>query len=103
MISKSKLFLWLMLLFLAGVALRSFVSINNFYLLAGFGIAAIFCFGWLNRRAAFVSLSLTFAFLFGVFWFGFFDLKELDKIELSNSTNLFFTQNKNTIEELLVN
>ena len=66
-----------MLLFLAGVALRSFVSINNFYLLAAFGIAAIFCFGWLIRRAAFVSLSLTFAFLFGIFLFGFFDLKEL--------------------------
>ena len=77
MISKSKLFLWLMLLFLAGIALRSFVSLNNFYLLAAFGIAAIFCFGWLNRRATLVSLSLIFAFSFGIFWFGFFELKEL--------------------------
>lgn len=66
-----------MLLFLAGTAPRSFISLNNFYLLAAFGMAAIFCFGWLNRRAAFISLSLVFAFLFGVFWFGFFELKEL--------------------------
>lgn len=65
-----------MLLFLAGVALRSFISFNNFYLLAAFGIAAIFCFGWLNRRAAIIGLSLVFAFLFGVFWFGMFELKE---------------------------
>src|SRR3990172_73540 len=77
MISKSKLFLWLMLLFLAGIILRSFISLNNFYLLTAFGIAAIFCFGWLNRRATLVSLSLIFAFLFGIFWFAFFELKEL--------------------------
>src|SRR3990172_424221 len=66
-----------MLLFLAGIALRSFVSLNNFYLLAAFGMVAIFCFGWLNRRAAFISLFLVFAFSFGIFWFGFFELKEL--------------------------
>lgn len=33
----------------------------------------------------------------------FFDLKELDKLQLASSTNLFFTQNRNRIEELLVN
>ncbi len=33
----------------------------------------------------------------------FFDLKELDKIQLATSTNLFFTQNRNAVEELLVN
>lgn len=66
-----------MLFFLFGIALRSFVSPDDFYLLAGFGMVAIFCFGWLNRRAALVSLSLIFAFLFGIFWFGFLDLKEL--------------------------
>lgn len=33
----------------------------------------------------------------------FFDLKELDKLQLTASTNLFFTQNKNTIEQLLSN
>lgn len=33
----------------------------------------------------------------------FFDLKELDKLQLAASTNLFFIQNKNTVEELLLN
>lgn len=33
----------------------------------------------------------------------FFDLKELDKLQLAASTNLFFTQNRNAVEELLVN
>lgn len=33
----------------------------------------------------------------------FFDLKELDKLQLSASTNLFFIQNRNAVEELLVN
>lgn len=33
----------------------------------------------------------------------FFDLKELSKLQLSASANLFFTQNRNTVEELLVN
>jgi len=33
----------------------------------------------------------------------FFDLKELDKIQLTTSANLFFTQNKNIVEELLAN
>lgn len=33
----------------------------------------------------------------------FFDLKELGKLQLAESTNLFFTKNKNTIEELIVN
>src|SRR3972149_1499893 len=29
----------------------------------------------------------------------FFDLKELSKLQLTESANLFFTQNKNTVEE----
>jgi NADH pyrophosphatase NudC (nudix superfamily) len=33
----------------------------------------------------------------------FFDLKELDKIELAESANLFFSKNRNILEELLVN
>jgi ADP-ribose pyrophosphatase YjhB (NUDIX family) len=33
----------------------------------------------------------------------FFDLKELDKIQLATSANLFFAQNKNIVEELLAN
>ncbi len=33
----------------------------------------------------------------------FFDLKELDKLQLTTSANLFFTQNRNIVEELLVN
>jgi ADP-ribose pyrophosphatase YjhB (NUDIX family) len=33
----------------------------------------------------------------------FFDLKELNKIQLTSSADLFFTQNKNIVEELLVN
>ena len=33
----------------------------------------------------------------------FFDLKELDKLQLAASTFLFFTQNRNTVEELLAN
>lgn len=33
----------------------------------------------------------------------FFDLKELGKIQLTESTNLFFTRNKNVVEELLTN
>jgi ADP-ribose pyrophosphatase YjhB (NUDIX family) len=33
----------------------------------------------------------------------FFDLKELNKIKLASSADLFFTQNKNIVEELLVN
>ena len=33
----------------------------------------------------------------------FFDLKELDKLQLASSANLFFTQNRNIVEELLVN
>ena len=33
----------------------------------------------------------------------FFDLKELDKLQLTASTNLFFVRNKGTVEELLVN
>ena len=31
----------------------------------------------------------------------FFDLEELNKIHLTTSANLFFTQNKNIVEELL--
>jgi ADP-ribose pyrophosphatase YjhB (NUDIX family) len=33
----------------------------------------------------------------------FFDLKELNKIQLTSSANLFFSQNKNIVEELLSN
>lgn len=33
----------------------------------------------------------------------FFDLEELDKLHLAASANLFFTQNKNIVEELLAN
>lgn len=33
----------------------------------------------------------------------FFDLKELDKLHLAASANLFFRQNRNIVEELLVN
>lgn len=33
----------------------------------------------------------------------FFDLKELDKLQLAASTNLFFARNRNTVEELLAN
>lgn len=33
----------------------------------------------------------------------FFDLKELGKLQLATSANLLFTQNKNLVEELLVN
>lgn len=33
----------------------------------------------------------------------FFNLKELDKLQLTTSTNLFFTQYWNLVEELLVN
>ena len=33
----------------------------------------------------------------------FFDLKELNKLQLATSTDLFFTQNKNIVEELLAN
>lgn len=33
----------------------------------------------------------------------FFDLKELGKLQLATSTDLFFTQNKDTVEALLVN
>lgn len=33
----------------------------------------------------------------------FFNLKELDKLQLAASANLFFTQNRDTVEELLVN
>jgi ADP-ribose pyrophosphatase YjhB (NUDIX family) len=33
----------------------------------------------------------------------FFDLKELNKLQLATSADLFFTQNKNIVEDLLVN
>jgi len=33
----------------------------------------------------------------------FFDLEELNKIQLTSSANLFFSQNKNIVEELLSN
>ncbi|KKQ36904.1 MAG: hypothetical protein US55_C0049G0002 [Candidatus Levybacteria bacterium GW2011_GWC2_37_7] len=33
----------------------------------------------------------------------FFDLKELGKLQLAASANLFFTKNKNIVEELLTN
>ena len=33
----------------------------------------------------------------------FFNLNELDKLELAASANLFFTQNRSTVEELLAN
>ncbi len=33
----------------------------------------------------------------------FFDLKELGKLQLAQSTDSFFTQNRNVLEELLVN
>lgn len=33
----------------------------------------------------------------------FFDLKELNKLQLTTSADLFFTQNKNIVEELLAN
>ena len=33
----------------------------------------------------------------------FFNLKELDKLQLAASTNLFFTQHRDTVEELLAN
>lgn len=33
----------------------------------------------------------------------FFDLKELGKLKLATSANLFFTQNKNIVEEAIVN
>lgn len=33
----------------------------------------------------------------------FFDLKELGKIQLTKSADLFFTQNKNIVEDLLAN
>lgn len=33
----------------------------------------------------------------------FFDLKELGKLQLTSSTNLFFTRHRHAIEELLIN
>lgn len=33
----------------------------------------------------------------------FFDLKELDKLQLATSADLFFTKNRNIVEELLTN
>lgn len=33
----------------------------------------------------------------------FFNLKELDKLQLASSANFFFTRHRNTVEELLVN
>lgn len=33
----------------------------------------------------------------------FFDLKELDKLQLATSTNLFFSKNKSAVEALLLN
>ena len=33
----------------------------------------------------------------------FFNLKELDKLQLTASANLFFTQHRSAIEELLIN
>lgn len=33
----------------------------------------------------------------------FFDIKELDKLQLATSADLFFTQNRGIVEELLVN
>jgi ADP-ribose pyrophosphatase YjhB (NUDIX family) len=33
----------------------------------------------------------------------FFNLKELSKIQLASSAHVFFTQNKNIVEELLIN
>ena len=33
----------------------------------------------------------------------FFDIKELDKIQLATSADLFFSQNRDIVEELLIN
>ena len=68
--SKSRIFLWLMLCFIGGVALRSFVLVGDFYLFFGFGAAALFLFSFSkNAKVLLYSVAVIFS-LAGVFWYG---------------------------------
>src|SRR3989338_4577329 len=68
--SRSKIFLWLMLCFIGGVALRSFVLVGDFYLFFGFGAVALFLFSFSkNQKVLLYSTAVIFS-LAGVFWYG---------------------------------
>src|SRR3989344_5950671 len=60
--SRSKIFLWLMLCFIGGVALRSFVLVGDFYLFFGFGAVALFLFSFSkNQKVLLYSTAVIFS------------------------------------------
>ncbi len=70
--------MFLMVSFISGIALRSFVFIDAFYALFFAGIALIALFGFGKRRRVFFFACLGALFLCGgVLWYGLFDVKAL--------------------------
>jgi len=59
-----------MLCFIGGVAIRSFVLLENFYVFFGFGAVALFLFSFSkNQKVLLYSTAVIFS-LAGVFWYG---------------------------------
>ena len=69
MLSKSKIFLFLMLSFLGGVFYSTFFGYDIFFLLFLIAIAIIFLFSFSERRHLAVFATFIFVFCLGMFWY----------------------------------
>ena len=70
--SKSRIFLFLMLCFIGGVALRSLVFIGSFYLWFLFGVLTIAVFSFSRNRTALLYAALIAVTIAGALWYGRF-------------------------------
>lgn len=68
--SKSRVFLFLMLCFVGGVGLRSFVFVEGFWVLLGFGIIAIAVLSFSREPRVLLTAAMVAAALFGMWRFG---------------------------------
>ena len=75
--SRSRIFLFLMLCFIGGVALRSFVFIENFYIFLVCGILAVVVVSFGRDIKTLMYGALVLAGMFGMFWYGTFEPHEL--------------------------
>src|SRR3989344_8704414 len=71
MYSKSKIFLFLMLAFLTGVALGTFIEFNTAFIFMTPAFAGIFLLVFQNKHA-FISFLLCVIFSLGFFWCQFY-------------------------------
>jgi competence protein ComEC len=69
MVSKSRVFLFLMLSFLGGVAFSSFFGFSLFWVLFLVAVLAVFLFSLGDKRNILFSIILSSLFIFGMYWY----------------------------------